>query len=50
MVCKLNREFTLDVTDVARAESGGSCVTIRFNASSSRRRSTLTVLSRRRDA
>lgn len=49
VVRKLNREFILDVTDVARIESGGNYVTIHANASSYQLRSTLAALAKRLD-
>jgi hypothetical protein len=46
MVRKLNREFILDVTDIARLESDGNYVVVHANATTYRLRSTLTALSK----
>lgn len=49
VVHKFNREFILDVADVARIESAGNYVTVHANASTYQLRGSLTSLSKRLD-
>lgn len=49
VVRKLNREFILDVADIARLESGGNYVTVHANGTSYRLRGSLTSLAKHLD-